>query len=305
MFRYKEPIRTKLGTMDLYRELCRDEIPILKDGKPNIFVSRSCWAGDPKGSKTNVLVIGDSFARHLLGAFDELGKKRGEQYRFSFTVGCRFLPHSYSRKNEGCTDLEKKRWAMMDKLKVNHTIVVGNLWGYNSMELHMRKVLGLQSDIKKRGHNVMIAGEAPGLDEQEAGRFSCLELHLLPIGKITDLWFRRRNRCVDQSRSLLPRPKMFTASKTYKSMFDKLLKREQFIDIFDALCEERDGQAYCSPPIDLSGGTIGMQNFGYERDLCHFTIEGSRYISSIIGRYLTSRTYQRVKNPEKLPFPAS
>ena len=303
MFRYRAPIRTKAGTMRLYRDLCVDEIELLKDGKPNVYQADSCWTGDLSGKKTNILVVGDSFARHLLGAFDVIGKRRGEAYRFSFNVGCAWYPMGEPGKKTRCESGNMFRWDMLRKVKQNMTVIVANLWGFRTHEQHRNRIIPMYNQLRKLGHKLIISGEPPGLGVEEKPRFACLELQLLPLGRMIEFLTGYDPNCVGRGPILTPRYRHTAEATSYNAIFNSSLPRKQFFNLFDSLCEKGiEGEMRCRAPIELTEGGTGMQNFGYERDVAHLTIEGSRFLADTFDRMLTKDLYTAVEKTEVLPF---
>ena len=304
MFRYRAPIRTKGGTMQMYRDLCLDEIDKLKDGKPNLFQADSCWAGDLSGKKTNIVVIGDSFARHLLGAFDKLGKQRGEAYRFSFNVGCAWFPKGEPVKKPRCETGNTRRWKMLANVKQNMTVIVANLWGFRTHEQHTNRVVSMDRQLRRLGHTPIISGEPPGLGVEEKPRFACLELQLLPFGKLIDFLTGFDPKCIRRGPVLAPRYRHADQAVSYNAIFNASLPKKRFFNLFDSLCERsKEDEARCRAPVDLGDGSRGLQNFGYERDLTHFTIEGSRFMTDTFAQMLTKDLYSTIEKTEVLPFP--
>ena len=313
MFRYKEVIRTPKMTRQLHMDLCMDEGDVLVDGeirrlersRPRFHSGGSCWTGDLAGKKTNVLVIGDSFARHLLGSFDQLGKERGEAYRFSFSSGCPFFPKDggEDEKTKTCTGINTRWWKMLGDVKQNMTVIVANRWMFRDHEQHLKRMVLMDKQIRELGHTPIISGEPPELSTEEKPRFACLDFQLLPFGKIIDFFTGFDPKCIESGLVLAPSSRSSDEAKSYNTIFDETLPGTEFFNLFDSVCErDENGEARCMALIELRDGYRGLQNFGYERDLRHLSIEGSRFLAPTFDGMLTKDLYKTVEKTKMLPF---
>lgn len=279
-----------------YRKLCVDPPYVKRRTFLNDY-SDGCRVGDLSGKDGNIVVIGDSYARHLIPAFNKIGKKRELFFVFNFFSNCPLMAkqdEARKTREDECLKFENRRWKLIEGKEVpnalpmrrNATVVVAWFGQYKSLETRRRRLTMLESDLKAAGHRMMIAGETPGLRKSEKWRFACIDMDRTPLMRIIKgkWWGRRFSPCV--SPWVVPKLRAAADWEDYKVVFNKYLPDVGFIDFFLWLCKDKGSEnVKCHVLSDYSDSDT-LSSIGYDRDGHHLTREGSEYLTSLIEGYL-------------------
>lgn len=278
-----------------YRKLCVDPPYVRRRRFLNSF-SDGCRVGDVSGKESSIVVIGDSYARHLIPAFNKIGRKRRLFFTFNFLTDCPLMAKQdefRKTKRDVCLTFEDRRWKLIEGKEVlnalpmprNATVVVAWFGKYNSLETRRRRLSMLESDLKAAGHRMMAVGEPPGLRMSERWRFACIDINSTPLMRMIKTPRRGLSPCV--SPWIEPKERAAADWEDYKVVFDRYLPDVVFIDLFWWLCKENGTETVkCHTLSDFEGDSATLSDIGYARDGHHLTRRGSEYLTSVIEGYL-------------------
>lgn len=282
------------------RSMCKEapNVPL------NKYHSQNCSVGVPDGKGSNVVIAGDSFSRHLIPAFDRLGKQYNMSFIFNFMTSCPFLAKEdeFLRKTRmaqpngsRCLRFHKERWKLIEgketkgfiAFAANSTFLVANSNKFESIEDRRKRLGQLEADIRSAGHRLVIVGEPPGLKAAELWRFSCLDFRETPLGKILKGMKHRVVKAPCVGEWATPRFGAGQNSKDYQRVMSENLPTVRLVDFYAELCRaDEKGHARCRTPCERGGKSARCSELGYTRDARHLTVGGSRFLSGIIAKSL-------------------
>lgn len=279
-----------------FREMCVDPDYVKRNGFLNNY-SDGCRVGDLSKTASNIIVMGDSYARHLIPAFNKIGKERGMSFMFNFKTNCPLMgkgDNFIRTKDDFCNRFQKRRWKLLEGQPVkdaeplprNSTIVVASFGGYKSLENRRNRLSMLNADIAAAGHQLMAAGEPPGMFQDEIWRFACIDIEKSPLVQIAKLAFgRKRSTCV--SSWMKPKGRAQGDWEDYQSVFSEDLPDTPFLDLYRPLCKKNEeGELICRLLKTPNESSEGVPDLGYGRDGHHLTIQGSEFLAGLIEKSL-------------------
>lgn len=247
-----------------------------------------CLLGEYNGSESSNVVMGDSFARHIMPAFHAMGQKRHVSFRFYYLADCPFVSKNDDlmiSKSRECKNMHQLRWGLLESsgatslLKSNSTIIVANWGRSHSMPLEDRRknMLALNNDLRKSGHFLRYAGQPPGIGGTERWRIECLDLATSPMFRLLRFALGLSSQsCI--SELIAPTKRLIRAERDLHKIFDGIvLKREQYISVYDALCgtAPKPSKVMCRASCLREKRYNQTFNYGYQRDGGHLNRKGS------------------------------
>lgn len=279
-----------------FRDMCVDPPYVKRRDFLNNY-SDCCLVGDTSKKTPNAVIMGDSYARHLIPAFNRIGRDRGVSFMFNFKTSCPLISMrddaDIGTKDAFCQELHVRRWKMLRGEKVadvepippNSTIIVASFGEFADMEARRRRLVFLAEDLKALGHRYMAAGEPSGMHMDEHWRFACMDLEKSPLVQLGRL-LRSRKQSSCLSEWMKPSSRSLQDWKDYKTLLAAEMPDTPFLDMYAPVCKDgEDGEPICRLLGDRNT-TEGKLNLGYGRDANHLTIQGSEFLSRFFEKDL-------------------
>jgi peptidoglycan/LPS O-acetylase OafA/YrhL len=236
-----------------YLHFCRDE----KDVSSSPTSSR-CTVGLKRLSyKYDGIIIGNSFARHLIGALNILSA-RNQSFLVIHRSGCDF---SVERVPDfgmsACQQWNDESIKLLQSLPATH-LYFCSMWS----EDMINSIPSLKEFAMKSGHKSVFVSTTPG----RTSRNACRDLELMPLGKLI------RPKC----------PTSHRVSKNFIATHHKFLRKlretsegELFVDLFKVFCGVGySSSSACSTSIEEEGKVTLL----FLRDGFHLTLAGSEIV---------------------------
>lgn len=288
-----------------FRDMCIDPPYVKRNDFLNNY-SDCCLVGDHKAPIANVIVIGDSYARHLIPAFNKLGNDKQLSIMFNFKTNCPLYARRDAQvktKDAFCRKFQKRRWKLLQGIPVkdsqpfprNSTIVVASFGDYKSIDMRRKRLEMLNADIVAAGHRFMAAGEPPGMFKDELWRFACIDIEKSPLVQIGKMMhFGKRSSSSSSSSSCIsawmkPKGRAQQDWEDYNSIFSNDLPDTPFLDLYGPVCkkdDDRNGEPMCRLLGNVNDTKSGVPDLGYGRDGHHLTVQGSEFLAGIIEKQL-------------------
>lgn len=241
-------------------------------------------AGMPSVS---ALVVGNSFTRHLTGAFDELAVERKKQklkkppFVLKWLGGCDILPKENKEKNgdypELCHEHNVEAWKLIASMPRNTTVMVANDWANGGKEDRaLNNAVQVAADIKKMGHYAVIIG-SPASVGKEHHCLTCVDIMKYAPRPIYWL-LRKGNGCRGE---YTPWPDVADAHFSllrYAARKDAVYK---YVDTMRRTCTESGDRLDCNILIGLH-----KSKSAFERDGKHLSVAGSRNLMPCFQDFL-------------------
>lgn len=296
-FRAEDTMDVRRSVALTFRKMCVDPDYVKRNDFLNNY-SDGCRVGDLTKPASNIFVMGDSYARHLIPAFNKIGKEKGMSFMFNFKTNCPLMGKGDTEirtKDDFCNQFQKRRWKLLEgepvkdaePLPRNSTIVVASFGVYKSMETRRNRLTMLNADIAAAGHQLMAAGEPPGMLQEEKWRFACIDIERSPLVQIAKLAFGEKNASSCVSPWMKPRGRAQEDWEAYQRLFSEDLPDSPFLDLYGPLCKKNEeGEPICRLLRNFNKSSKGVPNLGYGRDGHHLTIQGSEFLSAFIENSL-------------------
>mmetsp|Transcript_2552 Transcript_2552/g.7626 ORF Transcript_2552/g.7626 Transcript_2552/m.7626 type:complete len:663 (-) Transcript_2552:143-2131(-) len=253
------------------------------EGNQNI--ARGCLLGKPEAknlSDVHVLVLGDSFTRHLAPALDKLGREHGYSFLIQYYGGCPIKPISQGDLEKAalddttCEDFVRARWDLLNKFPKDRPVLLANRWFQRDFpSLHsLNRLADMVSALKMRP---ILVASPPGIAEPKS-------YYLCHSSMTTTSWllehFGAPQTCSNYASPL-------TETEIMYKLFSEPPAEERrfsYLSFRGDLCEQRPrvpGTACRTLTDDLPGSDVAS-SYLYASDGIHFSFNGSRALSSIL-----------------------
>lgn len=288
---------SEFRTTRIHRQMCRDARGpynqqdigstsgcIVRGSKQKLSVDESNKFGQETMPPLRALVVGNSYAKHLIGAFDGIVRNSPRPrlpFIFSFRGACplRMKPVDGGPVFDGfgnriadiCHKQDDATWDLISEAKNGSLIFIANDWAGASA---VDEAIELANEIKRIGeHRVAVISAAPSYAVEDRGSFACYDLKRYqpyPLSR-----FARLLRCPTSHGVGAARIEAHLEFVKLKNRPSTGTEPFSFVDLWQPFCRrEGSGRSFrCQSWADKK-----KEHLFFERDGAHYSLYGSQTI---------------------------
>lgn len=286
------------------RELCKDIGDSQRDGGHTY--SSGCLVGSDamlNASVVPILVTGNSFARHILPAFNEIAHLTNHTFHFQFMQRCKVtvLEDIVPKRDPKCLKHNRDRWELIKSQPKNSVVLLADNW---KEPIDVERLEHTVKRLREYELVPVIIGPPPGINDA-LSLTSCHDMEMLPIAHL----FREWGFLPDCRNHSLPFQNTLDADLLIRnSTMDALyVSMFQSLNVADNICrvvatskgkafetsQNRAWQCRVARSEKITGDALL-----YETDGIHWSLSGSREIYYVILQQL------RFLLPDLFPDPS-
>ncbi|GAB0489752.1 hypothetical protein MMPV_000977 [Pyropia vietnamensis] len=267
----------------------------------------------------DAMVVGNSFARHLLGGL-AVATSPGQVLVVSYRGGCTFttlrrFDRVANTQEPGCRSFVASQWALLERLPANTTVMVANDWTTSRGFLHSAAAAAeIVAALRKMRLDPVVVGPSPAMAHPDKDAlFPCYDLRRyilwpswlsLPMGA----WSNRGGAAGGAGASLCPqtyhpRPETLAAHNDLLTAAavppTAAATAFRYVDLMGAACSQATAAASASTPAVSADLTCpvgevdpvsGAYVLYYEPDGYHLTAYGSAAAAGPLRTVLATAT---------------
>jgi hypothetical protein len=242
-----------------------------------------------EGQRHAAVVIGSSFAGHLLAAFDHLAVKHNTTYLFHIGSGCPIssetdnvlssqVNNAAREQEKWCVEMNGERWKLVKGLFANQSVVLSDEW---IGPWGAAKGINAAKDVRRNGKRVVIAGAIPGVPRSSQPLASLsLDWQWLPIGRLA----RRLGLVLDFPTRIGINSGQADSNKAFLNETRVNKGSFYYVNILDNFCALRGQTYHCEYYNVEEGVRRSLYHDGW-----HLSYYGSRRVASLFGEALIER----------------
>lgn len=269
--------RFHVGTVDSSQGRC---VPLINDHgtqRQGVGYEPGCIIGQERDNFTisngvKAVVVGNSFANQLRGAFNTIHEKGDRPVIISSMAGCSTMPlkvvRAYSSGSNECLLSNKARWSWIEKAPNGSFVIFAENWAVKQDTPDRRWKLShrinyLINETLSLGKWPVILGAPPGFAEYI---YFCYDLRK---NRMPFLKYISNNIMTCQEHSH-PLEKRTTAESVLSSISGRG-SRFSYLSLYSTICNRTQQMCRCATNM------FGVLEPIYMRDCAHMTLHGSSF----------------------------
>lgn len=279
----------------LHRQMCRDVRGpynqqdvgftsgcIVRGSAQQLSVKEFNKYGQKPMPPVRALVVGNSYAKHLIGAFDSIVRNSTRQslpFMFSFRGGCPLrmkvedggpvTSRSGKRIDAHCHDQDRATWDLIAETRNGSLIFLANDWAGASA---VHEATELAKEMKRIGeHRVVVVSAAPSYAVEDRSSLACYDFKRYPPFPVSRL--ARLLRCPKSHRVVPARIEAHLEFMKLKQRPSIDIGPFSYIDLWQPVChrERGDSTFRCQSWVDKR-----EEHLIFKRDGAHYSLYGSQ-----------------------------
>jgi hypothetical protein len=289
---FRERGVSSMPSSAMYEKLCVEKTAS-NDYSRKCLVGRMADWGNAELPRARAVIIGSSFAEHLIPAFDVLARQRNESYLFYYKIGCPISAqnnnvlawHAGTAKVEQsaqCQEQNAWRWEVVRTMMNRSSFVILSDEWYDAVGAE--KAIRCAEDALRYGKRVVVAGPIPLNPKDRPSSFST-DWQWLPLGRL----FRALGMEISFDETVTAGENQLRSRNRMHEYLRKHPGAFEYVNIYDRFCHgaDADGGQAGLPRCRLHVTVDGQPRPMYMSDGYHLSYYGARELAPLFDRAIS------------------